>query len=185
MDKGKVSIIVPAYNVRDYIGKCIDSIIVQNYKNLQIILVDDGSTDDTYSILQEYNDSDDRIILIHQNNKGLSGARNSGLDIASGEYIYFVDGDDMIHPSCIDTMVSVIEQYHCDIVQCSVHSFLDEKSVPSKLAEENIEILLGKEICRRMILSNDSSEMTVAWRRGLLFQTERRCQSKLLIPEIL
>ena len=94
MENDLVSIVVPIYNVEKYLKKCIDSIINQTYKNIEIILVDDGSTDNCGKICDEYTKTDNRIVVIHKKNGGLSDARNAGLDIAKGKYIAFVDSDD-------------------------------------------------------------------------------------------
>lgn len=93
----KVSVIIPVYNVETYISKCISSVIEQNYKNIEIILIDDGSQDSSGKILDEYEKKDDRITVIHQKNKGVSAARNRGLELASGDYVVFVDGDDSLY----------------------------------------------------------------------------------------
>ena len=92
----KVSVIIPVYNVETYISKCISSVIEQSYKNIEIILIDDGSKDSSGKILDEYEKGDDRITVIHQKNKGVSAARNRGLELASGDYVVFVDGDDWV-----------------------------------------------------------------------------------------
>ena len=98
-----ISIIVPCYNTEDYIEQCLDSLIHQSYKNFEIILVNDGSTDDTDAKIQPYL-SDDRIKYIIQENKGLSGARNTGLDIMKGEYVCFIDSDDFIHKDYVKSL---------------------------------------------------------------------------------
>ena len=92
----KISVIVPIYNVEDYLHRCVDSIINQTYTNLEIILVDDGSPDNCLKICDEYAKKDSRIKVVHKKNGGLSDARNAGLEIATGEYIGFVDSDDYI-----------------------------------------------------------------------------------------
>ena len=92
----KVTIIVPVYNVEQYIEKCVESILRQNYKNIEIILVDDGSTDLSGDICDAYGKKDTRVKVIHKSNGGLSSARNTGLKIASGEYISYVDSDDYV-----------------------------------------------------------------------------------------
>lgn len=99
----KVSIIVPVYNVENYLRKCLDSIISQTLKNIEIICINDGSTDNSLSILKEYASKDERIIVINQENSGVSSARNRGLEIATGEYIAFVDADDSVTPDCFLT----------------------------------------------------------------------------------
>ena len=92
-----ISVIVPVYNVEKYVEKCVESIINQTYKNIEIILVDDGSTDNSGKIIDNISLKDNRIKVIHKENGGLSDARNAGLDICNGKYIGFVDSDDSIH----------------------------------------------------------------------------------------
>ena len=96
MDEPLISVIVPIYNVEKYLNRCIESIVNQTYKTLEIILVDDGSPDNCPQICDEWKEKDNRIKVIHKKNGGLSDARNAGLDIAQGEYIAFVDGDDFL-----------------------------------------------------------------------------------------
>ena len=93
---GKVSIIVPVYNVQKYLARCIESLICQTYGNIEIILVNDGSTDGSEDICKEYKNIDNRIIVINQKNAGLSVARNTGIENASGDYLCFVDSDDWV-----------------------------------------------------------------------------------------
>ena len=110
-----VSVIVPVYNVERYIRKCIDSILCQSYTNIEIILVNDGSTDGSRGILQQYASEDFRCKLIDKDNGGASSARNIGLDYAKGEYVYFIDSDDYIEPSTVADLV--------DHMQCSQSDF--------------------------------------------------------------
>ena len=109
------SIIVPVYNVEKYIHKCIESFICQTYKDIEIILVDDGSTDNSSSIFDEYADKDKRIRVIHKKNGGLSDARNAGIEIASGEYILFVDSDDYIETDTCRKLLKYTK-LDCDII---------------------------------------------------------------------
>lgn len=111
-----ISIIVPVYNVEKYLNKCIESIINQTYRNLEIILVDDGSPDKCPEICDSYAQKDGRIKVIHQKNEGLINARKSGLEIAQGEYIGFVDGDDWIEPEMYEMFAKQIEKYSPDMV---------------------------------------------------------------------
>ena len=111
-----ISIIIPVYKVEPYLRKCLDSVVQQTYRNLEIILVDDGSPDSCGAICDEYATKDERITVIHQENKGLSAARNAGLDIATGDYIQFVDSDDWIEPDALATVLSIAEDHHVDIV---------------------------------------------------------------------
>ena len=96
-----ISIIVPVYKVEKYLDKCVESIVEQTYKNLEIILVDDGSPDNCPAMCDEWAQKDSRIKVIHKENGGLSSARNAGLDACTGEYIYFLDSDDYIADNCI------------------------------------------------------------------------------------
>ena len=112
-----VSLIVPVYDVAQYLREALDSVVNQTYKDLEIIIVDDGSTDESASICEDYASSDPRIKLIHQSNKGLSGARNTGLEHATGEFVAFVDSDDSVSPLFIETLVNAISS-SADISIC-------------------------------------------------------------------
>lgn len=114
----KISIIVPVYQAEKYISKCIESIVNQAYKNLEIILIDDGSTDSSGEICDRYGERDKRIVVVHTPNKGVSAARNCGLDIATGDYITFVDSDDFLDLQMYSEMIQVAEKYSCDVVMC-------------------------------------------------------------------
>ena len=111
----KVSVIIPVYNVETYISKCISSVIEQSYKNIEIILIDDGSKDSSGKILDEYEKGDDRITVIHQKNKGVSAARNRGLELASGDYVVFVDGDDWVDSNYVSYFVELLQNHECEI----------------------------------------------------------------------
>lgn len=114
--KLKVSIIVAIYNIENFLPKCIDSILVQSYNDLEIILVDDGSTDKCPTICDEYEKRDHRIIVLHKPNGGLSDARNAGLDVANGDFITFIDGDDYYAPDAIEEMVKAAIESKADII---------------------------------------------------------------------
>lgn len=103
----EISIIVPIYKIEPYLRKCVDSIVNQTYKNLEIILVDDGSPDGCPQICDEYKEKDERVVVIHKPNGGLSDARNAGLDAATGDYITFIDGDDWYEKDAIETLVAL------------------------------------------------------------------------------
>lgn len=114
-----VSVIVPVYNVESYVAKCIDSIVNQTFRDLDIILIDDGSTDSSGSICDRFAEKDKRIRVIHKKNGGVSSARNAGLDVAVGEYIVFIDGDDYVNPKMIETLCSLIIENNADLVMCN------------------------------------------------------------------
>ncbi len=122
-----VSIIVPVYGTEAYLPACIDSICKQSYTNLQIILVDDQSPDRCPQICDAYAETDERILVIHQENKGVSGARNSGLRCATGEYLMFVDSDDELHPDAVSILLEDAYKYRADIVWAP-QKFVDKKS---------------------------------------------------------
>lgn len=119
-----VSVVVPIYNVEKYICECIDSILKQTYEYLEIILVDDGSPDNCSKICDEYARRDNRIIVIHKENGGLSSARNAGINVATGKYIIFVDSDDTILLDMIQVLVRVAEEKNAEIVSCGITSDL-------------------------------------------------------------
>ena len=118
-----ISIIIPVYNVEKYLKGCLDSVVSQTYKNLEIILVDDGSTDRSGKICDEFARQDNRIRVIHKQNGGLSSARNAGLDVMQGEYLAFVDSDDMIDETYIETLYDMIKKYNTKISMISFEFF--------------------------------------------------------------
>ncbi len=115
MEDYKVSVIVAAYNIQDYIVKCLDSIANQTYKNLEVIVIDDGSSDNTGKLADEFAENDNRFIVIHKENGGVSSARNRGIDVASGDFIGFVDGDDTIEVDMYEMLVNNAIKYNADI----------------------------------------------------------------------
>ena len=120
-----ISVIIPVYNVESYLRECVESVINQTYENLEIILVDDGSTDSSGEICDEYLDKDSRITVIHQKNGGLSAARNAGLDACEGDYVYFLDSDDYIDSNALSSLIDIAEKEKSDIVFFDAVSFAD------------------------------------------------------------
>lgn len=116
MSNPLISIIVPVYNVEEFLPKCIDSILAQTYENLEIILVEDGTKDNSGQICDAYAEKDSRIKVIHKENGGLSSARNAGMDVARGEYFGFVDSDDWIEPETYECLMTVAQKYDADLV---------------------------------------------------------------------
>ena len=159
-----VTVVVPIYNTEKYIRPCIDSIIHQSYSNLQIILVDDGSTDQSGEICDIYAELDDRIGVIHKKNGGLSDARNAGIDMARGEYITFIDADDFIARDMIDNLLRVAISEDADMVACKVIR-CEESDTPDMIdisnSEQEYEIYSGKEKMR--IFMQDKKIGTTAW----------------------
>ena len=125
-----ISVIVPVYNVEKYLNKCVESIVNQTYKNLEIILVDDGSPDNCPQMRDAWVKKDSRIKVIHKENGGVSSARNAGLRIAKGEYISFVDSDDWMDEDMLSYLLENALSYKADIVRCSYYTDTDEGSYP-------------------------------------------------------
>ena len=120
----KISVIVPVYKVEPYLHKCVDSIINQDYENLEIILVDDGSPDNCPAICDEYARMDKRVKVVHKVNGGLSDARNAGLDAASGDYVFFVDSDDWIEKGTIKECTQLLNNGQTDIVITMLYNII-------------------------------------------------------------
>jgi glycosyltransferase involved in cell wall biosynthesis len=137
-----VSVIIPIYKVEAYLQQCIESVVNQSFHNLEIILVDDGSPDNCPAICDEYAKKDNRIKIIHKENGGLSDARNAGLDLASGDYIFFVDSDDFITTNCIQELVNEIQKGNYDVaIAKHTSSFLPScPKVQSKELTTNYQI---------------------------------------------
>lgn len=114
----KISVIIPIYKVEEYLNRCVESVVNQTYQNLEIILVDDGSPDNCPKMCNEWAEKDGRIKVIHKENGGLSDARNAGMAVAMGEYVFFVDSDDWIHKDTLRILKNYEEKYDSDIVEC-------------------------------------------------------------------
>lgn len=143
MEEKLVSIIVPIYNIEKYIEKCINSIINQTYTNIEIILINDGSTDGCKSICEEYEKKDNRIVLINKINEGLSVARNTGLEKAKGEYVAFIDGDDFVDEKYIETLYNNLQKNNADISACGFYMYHNDKNFSrfEKIEKDKIEVL--------------------------------------------
>ena len=128
-----VSIILPVYNCERYLKRCLDSLIIQTYPMIEIILIDDGSSDGSGQICDDYCKSDNRIRVLHNSNGGVTKARKSGVDIARGHYILCVDADDYLDPSCVETLLINSEDRTIDIVVCSHYVIQDDSSYPRKV----------------------------------------------------
>lgn len=159
-----ISVIVPIYKVEKYLEFCIDSILKQTYKNLEIILVDDGSPDNCPEICDLYAKKDSRIKVIHRKNGGLSAARNSGIDIATGQYIGFVDSDDYIHPQMYEILMKHIKEKSAKLAVCGVLDVFDMKQKSIEVASEQLRELNSIEAMKE-IYRGYSTDMVVAWNK--------------------
>ena len=187
-----ISIIVPAYNVEDYLPRCLDSIIDQTYPNIEIVLVDDGSTDSTGKICDEYAIKDSRIKVIHRVNGGLSAARNSGLELANGDYIGFVDSDDYIDANMYASLNKYMEQFGADIANCGYYEIGDNAFKRSFTGE--ITELDGEEALQIYALEeNDKYISNSVWNKlfkkeildGLRFVEGRSCEDLVFTGQAL
>lgn len=140
MKNALISVIIPVYNMEKYLYRCMESIINQTYVNLEIILVDDGSTDLSSKMCDEYVLRDNRIKVLHQKNGGLSNARNAGLEVATGKYITFLDSDDYVNVEYVDYLYQLIEQYDSDISICGMKRFEEECQEEDDESENLIKV---------------------------------------------
>ncbi|MCD7797629.1 MAG: glycosyltransferase [Clostridiales bacterium] len=173
-----ISIIIPIYKVEKYLKKCVDSVLSQIYKDLEIILVDDGSPDNCPQICDEYAKSYSRVKVVHKKNGGLMSARQAGSRVAKGEYVTFVDGDDWIDPDMYENFVKVIERYNPDIALCEFYFSYpnEEKKSTQNLSKPYFnKVEAGKEIYPTMLFKD----------KFYSFGINPCCWSKIVKREIL
>ena len=187
-----VTVIIPVYNVEKYLRQCLDSVINQTLREMEIILVNDGSTDSSLEICKEYRNHDDRIILIDQQNAGLAAARQAGLNIAKGEYIGFVDSDDYLEPDMYEKMFAAAAKTSAEIVFCNVYRNESKKEKAYLPTGFYTRADMEKSIFPRLLAGFDENgrENTIRWcnwlriykkelidRNNIRFDTRfRRCQ---------
>ena len=146
--KDVISVIVPVYNVSAYLPECLDSILSQDYEKLEVILIDDGSTDDSGAICDAYAQRDGRIRVIHQKNGGAAAAKNAGLRAATGEYLSFADSDDFLEPGAYAYMMSLLRETGADIVRCAFQNRFRTRT-EQWLADESRCVMEGKAFLAR------------------------------------
>ena len=180
----KISIVIPIYNVEKYLRVCLDSVINQTYKNLEIICVDDCGNDNSIKIVNEYIKKDNRIKLIqHSSNRGLGPARNTGLDNATGEYIFFLDSDDYLMEDAIEILYNKIKETNSDFVVTRAEAFADDDSEETIKRTESMNNWLDKkELDNYQVNSENYIETLenfncVSW--GKLFKKEFLTQNNL------
>lgn len=176
MNLEQISIIIPVYNVEKYLPECIESVLHQTYKNLQIILVDDGSTDSSGSICERYSEEDDRIFVLHKKNGGLSDARNAGLSRATGEYIYYLDSDDFLEPNTIRILLDCMHRTQANIILSNYYyQYADNEKAAETVFREEV-VLNNRDAMKALIEGNIQ---TFAW--GKLISSE--IAKKYLFPK--
>ena len=170
----KISIIVPIFNTGEYLHKCINSILSQKLEDIELILVDDGSSDNSGKICDEYAKIDSRVKVIHKKNEGVSIARNTGISIAQGEYVGFVDSDDWIEPDMYDKLYNLALSNDCDIVMCDAVTKYDEKSdEPDTIMQLKEDVLLKKEdIYPKLLCEIAGSAWRCIYKRKILVDND-------------
>ncbi|MBE5905169.1 MAG: glycosyltransferase family 2 protein [Lachnospiraceae bacterium] len=163
--ENKISVIVPVYNVKEYLERCLKSVVEQSYPNLEIILVDDGSTDGSGELCDQWKEKDWRVKVIHKENGGLSSARNVGMKWITGEFFCFVDADDWIAKDYCESMLAKCLEYDCNLAICS---FVRSNGCSSKIESNNSEKILTKERAMHYLdnrIEEAYVKMTVAWNK--------------------
>ncbi|MEK6266349.1 MAG: glycosyltransferase [Clostridium sp.] len=168
----EISIIVPVYNVEKYLNKCISSILEQSFTDFELILVDDGSKDNSGRMCDGYKDEDSRIRVIHKENAGLSAARNIGIETSEGKYLTFIDSDDFIHPNMLEILYNNILENKADISVCDHYLVYEGKEVAKELGDNNITLYTNIEGVKKIVEKSKAS-MIVAW--GKLYRRSLFC----------
>lgn len=185
MKNSKISVIVPAYNVGPWLSRCLKSILNQSYQNLEIIVIDDGSTDNTSDIVDSFANEDRRVVPIHQGNAGLVAVREKGIELASGDYVGFVDGDDCIEPDFYERLINNAWKYDADISHCGISYrfynglvinhygtgkciFLDNQKGLTMLLRGEIEPSLCNKLYRRQLLVDSCLDPSIVNNEDLL-----------------
>lgn len=183
MENIKVSIIVPVYNVEKYLDRCMQSLLNQTLNDIEIILVDDGSPDRCPQICDEYGKKDPRVKVIHKHNEGLGLARNSGLAIANGEYVAFVDSDDFVDVNIYCHLYEYAEANNCDAVFCGYNIYNDQKQI--RTIHENTENVIkkGKHEVENVLLDMIGSEPSYHSDTKLLMSVWRAIYSRKVIDD--
>lgn len=176
-----ISVVVPIYNVEQYIVPCIESIIKQTYQNLEILLIDDGSPDNCGRICEQYKQKDSRIKVVHKQNGGLSDARNCGLKLARGEYIIFIDSDDFVSTELIEKLYFGIVKENAEIAACYFEKVYDDKE---NIGEKEIckmdSSYTSKELLKRLYTDANSPIAFVAWNK--LYKKSLFTENNILYP---
>lgn len=150
-----ISIIVPVYKVEEYLDNCVRSILTQTYSDLELILVDDGSPDNCPKICDDYATNDDRIVVLHKQNGGLSDARNAGLKIAKGSFVTFIDSDDYVANDYLETMMAMQQKYDVDIVVAGIETFLEGENPRINNNDNKEYVYSGIEALENMLYQNN------------------------------
>lgn len=180
MNSKKISVIVPIYNMEQYLDRCVDSILAQTYTNIEVILVDDGSLDGSPKICDNYAKADSRVKVVHKANGGLSSARNAGLDVASGDYIGFVDSDDYISADMYNLLAKRLEESDCDIAN-AIYVRADENgnTFPSKVPHNTDTEISAEQFVRELMLHTGDVSVCTKLFKAEIFNEIRFSEGKL------
>jgi glycosyltransferase involved in cell wall biosynthesis len=165
-----ISVIVPVYKVEKYIHRCVDSVLAQTFTDFELILIDDGSPDSCGAICDWYADKDNRVRVIHQENGGLSAARNAGLDVIEGRFVTFIDSDDYVYPKYLEYLYYALIENKAEISVCGMVEF---NEIPPSIEDRkpsNYVILQGKQVCEKLCDYQTANGLIAAW--GKLFKSE-------------
>lgn len=200
MEENLISIIVPAYNIAEYLPRCLDSILNQTYKNLEVIVISDGSTDNTNQIITEYSNKDKRIVPVFKENTGVSDTRNKGLDIAKGDYIGFADGDDYIEPEMYETLLNNLLENDADISHCGYQMVFpsrvdyyyntgkkiiqdNKKGIRDLIVGDYIEPGLWNKLFKKEVVKNLRMPVNIKINEDVLFNFYAFCNSNKSVYE--
>lgn len=187
----KISIIVPIFNSSEHLVKCIESIVNQTHNNIEIILINDGSTDKSGAIADRYAELDERIVVIHSENKGVSSARNLGLKLATGDYIGFVDSDDFIKLNMYKNLIDIAIKENVDVVQCGFQYVSEENKLKNKLVYPNMNLQTKDEVLRAYFQTRKINPVlwNKIYKRSVIKEIKmiegRNHEDSMAIPEIL
>ena len=162
-ENATISVIIPVYNVEKYLAKCVESVLIQSYRELDILLVDDGSRDQSSEICDRYALQDPRIRVIHKENGGLSSARNAGIEAAEGELLYFLDSDDQIHPRALEWLYKNMMTAHADVSVGGCQRFCEQNEIlPESEKREDVHCISGREAMEYLFDGEYREETVIA-----------------------
>lgn len=181
-----LTIIVPVYNVADCVQRCLESIAKQTYADFECLVIDDGSPDNSGVLCDEFAKNDPRFRVIHQENKGLSGARNTALAMAKGDLVAFVDSDDWVEPTMYERMITLLDENNADIVMCD---YLSERGNMQALSETGIQIYTGHEFTEKILKDEYGSQLwkflykASLW-TGIVSPERRHAQDMMILHKV-
>ena len=191
METELISVIVPVYNVERYLRRCVDSILHQTYRNLEVLLVDDGSTDASGAICDKYAAQEERVTAVHQKNGGLSAARNAGLERAQGTYLCFVDSDDFLDSRMLETLCRDLQEQDADVAVVGFRMFEREEALAPAELTVPVQCMTGREAIRSTLVSDELGDF--AWNKlykramfdTLRFRDGKRYEDQFFMLDVL